>query len=62
MAKGRHFRLGVGLIIVGATFIVLNVWFLTTGHMIPGARRGNGALIAIGGAMLVAGVMVLLGI
>jgi predicted phage tail protein len=61
MVKGRYFRLGAGLIVVGAALIALNVWFLATGHTVPGSGRGNGALIAIGGTMLIAGVMVLLG-
>jgi len=61
MAKGRHFWLGVGPIVVGAAFIALNLWFLSTIHWVPGIRGGNGALIVIGLTMLVAGVMVLLG-
>jgi len=61
MAKRPYFRLGIGLIVVGVALIALNVWFLATGHTVPGSRRGNGALIAIGGTMLVAGIMVLLG-
>jgi hypothetical protein len=62
MARGRYFRLGVGLIAVGAAFIALNIWFLVTVGWILPARRGNGALIAIGGTMLIAGVMVLMGV
>ena len=61
MAKERHFRLGVGLIVVGAAFIALNLWFLSTIHWVPGLRGGNAGLGVIGLTMIIAGVMVLLG-
>jgi hypothetical protein len=61
MAKERHFRLGVGLIVVGAAFIGLNVWFLSTIHWVPGSRGRNGGLGVIGATMIIAGIMVLLG-
>jgi predicted phage tail protein len=61
MAKERHFRLGVGLIVVGAAFIALNLWFLSTIHWVPGLRGGNAGLGVIGMTMIIAGIMVLLG-
>jgi hypothetical protein len=61
MRKGRHFRLGVGLIVVGAAFIALNLWFLSVIHWVPGIRGGNFGLGVIGLTMLISGVMVLLG-
>lgn len=48
MAKRPYFRLGVGLIVVGAAFIALNLWFLTTIHWVPGVRGGNAGLGVIG--------------
>jgi hypothetical protein len=61
MAKRPYFRLGVGLIVVGAAFIALNLWFLSTIHWVPGARGGNGGLGVIGLTMIISGIMVLLG-
>jgi hypothetical protein len=61
MAKGRYFRLGVGLIVVGAAFIALNLWLLSTLHWVPGRRGGNAGLGVIGLTMIVSGIMVLLG-
>ena len=59
VAKGRHSRLGGGLIVVGAAFIALNLWLLSTIHWVPGLRGGNAGLGGLN--MLMAGVMVLLG-
>jgi hypothetical protein len=61
MGKGRHFRLGVGLIVVGAAFVALNLWFLSTIHWVSGIRGGNFGLGVIGLTMMVCGAMVLLG-
>jgi predicted phage tail protein len=61
MTKRPYFRLGVGLVVVGAALVAVNIWFLATGHWVPSLKRGNGFLIVIGGTMLVTGVMVLLG-
>jgi hypothetical protein len=61
MVKGRHFWLGAGLIVVGAAFITLNVWFLITVHLLPGRRGENAALGIIGLTMIICGAMVLLG-
>ena len=61
MAKRPYFRLGVGLIVAGAAFIALNLWFLSTIHWVPGIRGGNAGLGVIGLTMIVAGTMVLLG-
>ena len=48
MAKRPYFRLGVGLIVVGAAFIALNLWFLSKIHWLPGIRGGNAGLGVIG--------------
>jgi hypothetical protein len=63
MVKRPYFRLGVGLILVGAVFIALNLWFLSAFHWDPPVKgRGNAGLIVIGTTLIVAGVMVLMGI
>lgn len=62
MAKGRYFRLGMGLIVGGAAFIALGLWVLSTVHWIPGVRGGNAGFCVIGAVMIIAGVMVLLGV
>jgi len=62
LAKRPYFRLGVGLIVVGAAFIALNLWFLSKIHWLPGIRGGNAGLGVIGASIIVAGVMVLLGV
>ena len=61
MTRRPYFRLSVGLIVLGIMLIALNVWLLFTFHLPPGVRGGNGALGVIGGTMLMAGVMILLG-
>jgi hypothetical protein len=61
MAKRPYFRLGVGLIVAGAAFIALNLWFLSTIHWVPGLRGGNAGLGVIGLTMIISGIMVLLG-
>ena len=61
MVKGRYFRLGIGLIVAGAAFIALNLWFLSTIHWVPGIRGGNAGLGVVGVTMIIVGVMVLLG-
>jgi len=62
MVRRPYFRLGVGMIVVGAVFIALNVWLLMTFHwVLPGPSRGWGAIGVIGATMIVAGVMVLMG-
>jgi len=61
MAKRPYFRLGVGLIVVGAAFIALNIWLLSTVHSPALRGRGAGGLGAIGLTMIICGAMVLLG-
>jgi len=61
MVKRPYFRLGAGLIVAGAAFIALNLWFLSTIHWVPGIRGGNAGLAAIGATMIICGIMVLLG-
>jgi hypothetical protein len=62
MVKRPYFRLGVGLIVVGAAFLALNIWLLITFHwVLPGPPRGRGALGVVGLTMIVSGIMVLLG-
>lgn len=48
MAKRPYFRMGIGLIVVGAAFIALNLWFLSTIRWVPGIRGGNAALPSLG--------------
>ena len=62
MAKRPYFRLGIGLIVAGAAFIALNLWFLSTIHWVTGIRGGNAGLGVVGATMMVAGVMMLLGL
>ena len=62
MAKRPYFRMGVGLIVVGAAFIALNIWLLITFHwVLPGPSRGWGALGVVGATMIIVGIMLLLG-
>jgi hypothetical protein len=61
MVKRPYFRLGIGLIVVGAAFIALNIWLFTTVHLDLVPTRGKLALGAIGLTMLITGTMVLLG-
>jgi hypothetical protein len=61
MAQRPYFRLGVGLIVAGVAFIALNLWFLRMIHWVPGLRGGNAGLGVIGLAMIISGIMVLLG-
>jgi hypothetical protein len=60
MTKRPYFWMGVGLIVVGAAFIALNLWFLSTIHWVPGIRGGNAGLALIGAIMIVVGIMLLL--
>jgi hypothetical protein len=49
MTKRPHFRLSVGLIVVGAAFLALNMWLLITFHwVLPGPPRGWGPLASSG--------------
>jgi len=57
MANRPYFRLGIGLIVAGAAFIALNLWFLSAIHWVPGTRGRNAGLGVIGATMLVAGVL-----
>jgi len=64
MGKGRRFQVGVGLIVVGAALVALNVWVLTTVQSIwvPSLRHGGYAVFGvIGATMIICGAMVLLG-
>lgn len=62
MTQRPYFRMGVGLIVVGAALIALNIWLLITFHwVLPGPTRGWGALGALGATMIIAGIMVLFG-
>jgi hypothetical protein len=61
MAKRPYLKLGVGLIVVGAAFIALDLWWLSAVRWDAGPRGRKGGLIAIGLTLIVAGVMVLLG-
>ena len=61
MVKGRYVRMGIGLILAGAAFIALNLWFVSTFHLVPGRRGENVGLAIVGATMIIAGVMVLLG-
>ena len=61
MAKRPYFRMGVGLIVIGAALLALNIWLLTTVHLDLVPTRGKLALGAIGLTMLITGTMVLLG-
>jgi uncharacterized membrane protein YidH (DUF202 family) len=61
MAKERHFRLGIGLIVGGLAFIALGLWVLSMFDWVLGPRAGNAGLAIVGATMIVAGVMVLLG-
>ena len=62
MAERRDYRLGGGLIVVGAALIALNIWLFITFHWLAAAagRKGSGALGVLGGTMIIAGIMVLL--
>jgi len=61
MAKRPYFRLGIGLIVVGAAFLALNIWLLVTFHwVLPGHLEGGGPLASSGATMIIAGIMVLL--
>ena len=62
MANRPYFRLGIGLIVAGAAFIALNLWFLSAIHWVPGTRGRNAGLGVVGATMIVAGVMMLLGL
>jgi len=49
MAKRPYFRLGIGLIVVGAAFLALNIWLLVTFHwVLPGHLEGGGPLASSG--------------
>ena len=64
MTKGRRFRLGALLIVVGAALIALNLWFLSSMYSawVPSlGHRGYAAPGIVGLALLIAGVMVLFG-
>lgn len=61
MAKGRYFRLGLGLIVAGAALIALNLWFLSANHWAHVPRGAYGGPTAIGLTAIIAGVMVLMG-
>jgi len=62
MAKGRDFRFGIGLIVVGEALIALDIWLIITFHLPPVTRRGGGAALGILGLVLLAiGVTVPLG-
>jgi hypothetical protein len=62
MAKRPYFRMGVGLIVVGAALLALNIWLLITFDWVPpGSPRGRGAFGVLGATMIIAGIMVLLG-
>ena len=61
MAKRPYFRMGVGLIVVGAALIALNIWLLTIVHSPALRGRGAGGLGVIGLTMIIAGAMLLLG-
>jgi predicted phage tail protein len=61
MAQRPYYKFGVGLIVAGAAFIALNLWFLSTIHWASGIRGGNAGLAVIGATMIISGIMVLLG-
>ena len=49
MSKRPYFRMGVGLIVVGAALLALNIWLLITFHwVLPGSPRGRGAFGVLG--------------
>ena len=63
MTQRPYFRLGVGLIVIGAALVALNIWLLFTFHwVLPGPSRGAGAIAVIGAIMMVVGTMMLMGI
>lgn len=63
IAKRPYLRLGVSLIVIGAAFVALNIWLLSTYHwVLPGPSKGWGAMGVVGATMMVIGIMMLLGI